>query len=235
MSVRDVQCDDSRGERKQVRITVASGKGGVGKSGLVINLAAAAAAAGYTVAILDTDTDQHSCVEWRQAGGKLEVIKADPADVPRVLQRLINVDFVVIDTCGAVLASHTAAIDCADLVLIPLSTSARERAPALRTFKKAYARGRTIRFVLSLVDPSATEDRLEGRRAEVSSAVKCYLDSAILSRFFMKTVNTRRVPLRDAMDQGGSAFTQRSTLRSRIEFEALLEEIVTIIRTPETI
>ncbi|MBP0617572.1 P-loop NTPase [Jiella mangrovi] len=234
MPVRDVQVD-GHGKRKQARITIASGKGGVGKSGLVINLAAAAAAAGYTVAILDTDTDQHSCVEWRQAGGRIDVIKVDPADVLGALQRLTTVDVVVIDTCGAVLAAHIAAIDCADLVLIPLSTSARDRGPALRTFKKATARGRPLRFVLSLVDPSATEDRLDGSQAEVSSAIRGYLDNAVLSRFFMKTVITRRVPLRDAMDVGGTAFTQRFTLRSRNEFESLFEEIATIIRITETI
>lgn len=82
-----LNCIDGQRSRskKQLRLLVASAKGGVGKSGLVINLAAAASAAGYSAVILDTDTDQHTCVEWKRAGGAIEVAKIEPSDITKAL------------------------------------------------------------------------------------------------------------------------------------------------------
>jgi len=222
----------SRG-KKQLRLLVASGKGGVGKSGLVINMAAAAAATGYSAVILDTDTNQHTCVEWRRAGGAIEVAKIEPPDIADALESYRHIDIVFIDTCGAVLARHGEAFECADLVLIPLSTSQPDRAPALRTFKKARARSRPTRFVLSLIDPSATEARRIAGQTLLRSLMPPETSDHNLQTWFMRSVITRRVPLRDAMDIGGTAFSTAHTARSRSEFEELFREVSTITRWSE--
>lgn len=222
----------SRG-KMQLRLLVASAKGGVGKSGLVINLAAAACAAGYSAAIFDTDTDQHTCVEWKRAGGAIEVAKIEPSDITKALESYQHVDLVFIDTCGAVLAEHSAGFECADLILIPLSTSQPDRAPALRTFKKARARSRPTRFVLSLIDPSATEARRVAGQTLLRSLMPPETSDQNLNTWFMESVITRRVPLRDAMDRGGTAFSTAHTARSRSEFEELFREVSTITRWSE--
>lgn len=214
--------------KRQLRLTVACGKGGVGKSGLVINTASAAAAAGRSVVILDTDTDQHSCLEWRHAGGAVEVVKTDPADLKEALDSYRGVEVVLIDTCGAVLAAHSEAFDVADLILVPMSTSKRDYGPAIRVCKKAFARGRRARFVLSLVDPSATETRRTAGQVHLRSLMPPRISDNTLNHAFMQSVITRRVPLRDSMDDGGSAFSSAYTARSRAEFERLFSEIMTI-------
>ncbi|MEX6509051.1 P-loop NTPase [Jiella sp. M17.18] len=216
---------------RRLRVTIASGKGGVGKSGMTINVAAAAAASGHSVAVFDADSDQHSCVEWARAGGTIEVVKIEPARIRSAVDDHSDRDVIVIDTSGAVLAEHAAAIDCADLVLVPLSTSTRDFAPAIRTFRKAEARQRLARYVLSLIDPSATMNRQLPGKARLRSLMPASVKDVYLEHVFLQSVITRRVPLRDAMDAGGTAFSCNLAARSRVEFQDLFEEIMMLTAT----
>ena len=54
-----------------------------------------------------------------------------------------------------------------------------------------------------------------------------------LQTWFMRSVITRRVPLRDAMDIGGTAFSTAHTARSRSELKELFHELLMITRVSE--
>jgi ATP-binding protein involved in chromosome partitioning len=66
-------------------LAIASGKGGVGKSSVTVNLAAAIAAEGYTVGVLDADIWGFSVPRLLGMSDRLEATKVDGADRPMIV------------------------------------------------------------------------------------------------------------------------------------------------------
>jgi len=66
-------------------LAIASGKGGVGKSSVTVNLAAALAAAGHTVGVLDADIWGFSIPRMLGMGERLSAERVDGSDKPRIL------------------------------------------------------------------------------------------------------------------------------------------------------
>jgi ATP-binding protein involved in chromosome partitioning len=65
-------------------LAVSSGKGGVGKSSVTVNLAAGLASRGFTVGLLDADIAGFSVPRMLGMEGRLEARKADTGDRPRI-------------------------------------------------------------------------------------------------------------------------------------------------------
>ena len=63
-------------------VTVASGKGGVGKSSVTVNLAAALAARGFTVGVLDADIGGFSIPRMLGLGGRLAGVEGEKKILP---------------------------------------------------------------------------------------------------------------------------------------------------------
>lgn len=111
---------------RPVQITIASPKGGVGKTMATILLAGEFAAAGHRVAVLDTDP-QLSAVEWannsRRAGFALRNIEVMPVatadDLIDQLGRDRDEDLLLVDVQGTAAAALGPAVANADFVLIP--------------------------------------------------------------------------------------------------------------------
>ncbi len=66
-------------------LAVASGKGGVGKSSVTVNLAAAVAAQGFTVGVLDADIWGFSVPRLLGISDRLEAVKVDGSDKPKIV------------------------------------------------------------------------------------------------------------------------------------------------------
>jgi ATP-binding protein involved in chromosome partitioning len=66
-------------------LAIASGKGGVGKSSVTVNLAAAVAAQGFTVGVLDADIWGFSVPRLLGIDQPLEAHKVDGSDKPRIV------------------------------------------------------------------------------------------------------------------------------------------------------
>ncbi|MER9674627.1 ParA family protein [Mesorhizobium sp. M0208] len=113
-------------EQRAVQITVASPKGGVGKTMTTILLAGEFAAAGHRVTVLDTDP-QLSAVEWsknsRRAGYALSNIDVIPiSSTDDLIDRLAQSDaedLLLVDVQGTAVAALGPAVANADFVLIP--------------------------------------------------------------------------------------------------------------------
>lgn len=112
--------------QRAVQITIASPKGGVGKTMTTILLAGEFAAAGHRVTVLDTDP-QRSVVEWRansrRAGYRLaniDVVAIGSSD--ELIERLGregSEDLLLVDVQGTAVAALGPAVANADFVLIP--------------------------------------------------------------------------------------------------------------------
>ena len=116
-------------------ITLASSKGGCGKTTIARLLLGHAARHGMTAAALDADLN-HSLTDWiRQHQAPFEVHAEidETRIVPTVSALHETHDFVVIDTAGAATQATVFAIGCADLVLVPLKLSAADVTEAART------------------------------------------------------------------------------------------------------
>jgi ATP-binding protein involved in chromosome partitioning len=66
-------------------LAVASGKGGVGKSSVTVNLAAAVASRGFTVGVLDADIWGFSVPRLLGLGDRLEAQQVEGSDKPKIL------------------------------------------------------------------------------------------------------------------------------------------------------
>lgn len=107
-------------------VAIAVNKGGVGKTTLSKSLAAAAVAAGKLVLLIDMDTQQNSTTWGRRRASlkdrELPVVEfCTENDLPRQLKKAEEngCDLVVIDTPPGRSNEAAAAIEAADLVLVP--------------------------------------------------------------------------------------------------------------------
>ena len=124
-----------------MRIVVANLKGGSGKSSTCVNLAAGLAHLGETVALVDADP-QGSVSDW--AAVRAESAKM-PFSVVAAARKTLHRDaddlqgdrtHLIIDTPAKIAAITVSAMSAADVILIPVSTSAYDLWGCEQTLQK---------------------------------------------------------------------------------------------------
>lgn len=148
-------------------ITLASSKGGVGKSTTTAALAGALAHRGLVVHIVDLDSN-HTVSRWLGDGSatpRLSVSVADPQDLTEHLsavERAHKPDVTLIDIAGTYERALTVAVARAHLTIIPAAPSeadlfeAARVARHIRSVFQAFGREPLFRLLLTRVQPLAS-------------------------------------------------------------------------------
>ena len=91
-------------------LAVASGKGGVGKSSVTVNLAAAVASMGYTVGVLDADIWGFSVPRLLGIDDRLEAERVEGSDRPRIIpnERRVGTGLLKVVSTGFLVEEDTA-------------------------------------------------------------------------------------------------------------------------------
>ena len=117
-------------------ITIASSKGGAGKTTLAQLISGTISAKGYSVAAIDADFN-HSLADWVRTFERYPIKIATELNETKIIplaEALADQhDLLVIDTAGAALQATVFAIGCADLVLIPCQLSSADVVEAAKT------------------------------------------------------------------------------------------------------
>jgi len=162
-------------------ITIATSKGGAGKTKLAEILCGAACTEGFSVGAIDSDYN-HSLSDWVKTFGAYPIDIRQELDetaiIPLAGELEAQKDLVVIDTDRAAMQAKVFAIGCADLVLIPVKLSSADVIEAVKTMRLVESvaaitkREITTRIVLTDYQPSTniaahTESELEKSNVRV--------------------------------------------------------------------
>lgn len=198
-------------------ITIAQQKGGSGKTTLAVNLAAACAARGLSVALLDTDP-QGSLGRWfmarrdRLGTAGMEFSTASAWGVSYECEKLKKAhDLVIVDTPPKVDADLRPALREASLVLIPVASSHVDLWAVDGVLDLIAREGRPTLVVLNRAKAGT---RLAGQVAQAAGE-KADVAAAVLAQ---------RVVYAETMGQGLAACETRGPARA--EVAALLDEVL---------
>ncbi len=91
-------------------LAIASGKGGVGKSSVTVNLASALAATGLTVGVLDADIWGFSVPRLLGIGDRMEAVQVDGAERPLIVpnERIVGDGLLKVVSTGFLVEEETA-------------------------------------------------------------------------------------------------------------------------------
>ncbi len=162
-------------------ITVATTKGGAGKTTLVRVILGRLAAHGFKVAAVDADFN-HTLTDWVSTVARHPITVRHELDetkiVPLVIELQESHDVVVVDTAGAASQSTIFAIGCADLTLVPIQTSSADIVEAIKTVNLIKSAGQMIgrplpvKVVLTAVQPGTNiAEHIENEVAKANMPV----------------------------------------------------------------
>ena len=146
---------------KVVAVTI--NKGGVGKTMLCRSLGVAAAHAGQAVLILDMDTQQNS-TSWRKRRPEQDKLPLVQFTTENELEetlnraRLAECDLVIIDTPPGRNTEAPAAVEVADLVLIPCDANVETFEGLPRTARLARVAEKPAVVVPNFVQPTSLSE-----------------------------------------------------------------------------
>lgn len=91
-------------------LAIASGKGGVGKSSVTVNLAAAIAARGHTVGVLDADIWGFSVPRLLGISDRMDAVRVEGSDRPKIIpnERAVGDGMLKVVSTGFLVAEDTA-------------------------------------------------------------------------------------------------------------------------------
>ncbi len=143
-------------------ITIATTKGGAGKTTLARLILGRSALSGLKTAALDADFN-HTLTDWVTTAARSPITVRHELDETKIVPLVSELheahDVVVIDTAGAASQATIFAIGCADLVLVPVAPSSADIVEAIKTVNLIKSAAQMMRkeiptrVVLTAVQP----------------------------------------------------------------------------------
>lgn len=196
-------------------IAIAMQKGGVGKSTLTRSLAVAGAKAGLNVLALDMDAQQ-STTQWAERRAEqLPLVRfVTEIELPKVLKQAqeAGCDLAIIDTPPARSTEAPAAVEFADLVLVPCTPDIEAYEQLQRTERLARTTGKPAAAVLTMAQPNSRAEREIAQ--EIFAQINLPMAPAVLHRFKVH---------RDASRDGQTAQEMEPDSKAAQEIQALWE------------
>ncbi len=174
-------------------ITIASQKGGAGKTTLTVHLAVAAIARGLSVRVLDGDPQGSACV-WASVRGDSNLVRpVQPRQLAEALQvaKKDRIDLVLIDAPPAAGPESADLITAAHLVLIPVRPSVFDLAAAQKTVNLVKLDQSDALLVISAAPLRAPEIAM-AREALTASGVPVAATVIHDRRSFSRAIQTGR-------------------------------------------
>lgn len=198
-------------------VTVASQKGGAGKTTLSVNLAAAALAKGLRVQILDGDP-QGSAGVWAQLRGNTGLVRSIAQS--RHLQddldkcRANHIDLLIIDTRPAAGPESADLVLAADIVLIPVRPSIFDLSAAQKTIN--FVKSGTARALIVISAAPV-------RAPEIEMAREALADTGVA---VAAQVIHDRVAFSRSIQAGSTVVESEPDGKAADEIKALLAEVL---------
>ena len=215
-----------------MRIVVANLKGGSGKSSTCVNLAAGLVKLGETVALVDADP-QGSISDW--AAVRAESAKM-PFSVVAAARKTIHRDaddlqgdraHLVVDTPAKIAAITVSAMSAADLILIPVSTSAYDLWGCEQTLQKIdEVKALYPEIIVKLMISRAKVGTSIVK--ELTAALRD-LDSELPSADLLNTVIHNRVSV--AHTANGLTIYETADEKAKAEYSDLAREILNLSKS----
>ena len=168
-------------------IAAANLKGGVGKSTLTINLAAAMEFAGERTGIIDIDAEQQAAARWKDVRGDNKppiVISPVHTRLPQAVAELVSkgVELILVDYPAFARGPTERAIEVADLVLIPCRATVQDLQFVEQTVDMAAAKEKPTAIVLNAVEPQVreTDEARAYLEKQGIALAPCYLSKAVV-------------------------------------------------------
>lgn len=194
-------------------IAIAMQKGGVGKSTLTRSIAVAASKSGLNVLTLDMDAQQSTSQWAERRGEQLPLVRfVTEIELPKVLKQAAEAgcDLIIIDTPPARSTEAPAAVEYADLVLVPCTPDIEAYEQLPRTERLARTTGKPAAAVLTMAQPNSRSEEEIAR--EIFAQLKLPMVPAILHRFKVH---------RDASRDGQTAQELEPESKASLEIQAL--------------
>jgi chromosome partitioning protein len=206
-------------------LCVAGLKGGVGKSTIARNIAAALSGDGHRVLVVDGDARNRSCLRWSTAAAEAgepcpPVVGLEPGQFVAELPRLAaDYDALIVDTAAQLGPEAVRAMLVSDLVVLPTRLDAddvRSLSETLEALEQARASRPDLiaRVVLNGVDRTVVSRSMR-LIVEGSSAPLCKTSISYLSAF--REANALGVGVVSLAPRGEAARQVRALCRELLE------------------
>ena len=214
-------------------ITIATQKGGAGKTTLATNLSVASANANFTTLLVDADPRQRTALDWfntrEQQENPIVLDAEDHASLDRIinLARQKGIDRVFVDTQGAESNLANQAISVANIVLVPCSSSGFDLSAQRSTGATIQRLKKDASIILTKCPPTGRQEVEEAKTVLSGLGIHINENKTVYRKDYRESAKYSSSVIEDNPEGKAAAEVKKifSWLESRLNNKVLLNEL----------